>query len=627
MSFVHLHTHTEHSKLDGMARVEELLIRAKKLGMTSLAITDHGTCSGLYDLFKYAPKHGIKPIYGCEFYLDIGEKKRNHLVLLAKNDKGLENMFKLHEWSYVHGFSTKPRINMQVLQQYSSDLVCLSACLANIIPRSLSLGNYDIARDWAIEFQNMFGEDFYLEVQANSMQEQFHANRGVIKLANELGIKYVATNDVHYELEKDAEVHDVMLCMQTKKKVNDEKRWRFTTQDFWFKSEKEMYDTLYGLTPEERQKALTCTQTIADKCNATLVKGRYIPKFYDIPEGKTEESLLRELVTENYKTEIVEKGLHSKEYADAVKEELRVIEHTGYSGYHLIVQDFVNHAREVGVIVGDGRGSGAGCKVAYITKITRVEPTKYNLLFERFLAEGREPDYDIDFADNNIIFSYLQEKYGIENVARIVANGTLAPKAVARKVFSAYDHPEHIIAQVAGAILSTPKTTLEKSYKASTKLVELKKKYPKEFEAMERLEGRISHISQHAGGVIIYPNLSSLVPVHTDSEDRTRRIVSFDKYMIEDMGFCKIDCLGLIALATIDTCVKTIEELTGEKIDIYNINYEDEAVYTDLRQGNVSGVFQLEAQSSMVMQQKPSCFADLIAINALIRPKQNWALR
>lgn len=620
INFGHLHVHTEHSKLDGMPRIQELLARAKELGQTFMAVTDHGTCSGLYELDEFAEQFGIKPIFGCEFYLDIGQEKLNHLVLLAKNEKGLENIFALHEWSYVKGFSRKPTINMNVLQQYSEGIVCSSACLANVIPKSLSMYSYAIAHEWACKFLDIFGEDFYLEVQSNTIMEQKIANEGIIRLANDLGVKYIATNDVHYELKEDAEIHDVMLALQTNRKMNDPKRWSFTTKDFWFKDVNEMYKDLHGLTSEQKFTALKNTQEIASKCNVRLKRGTFLPKFYDVPEGQTEEQILRKIVTERYKKEIVARGLHTPEYKKEVAEELKVIEETGYAGYHLIVQDFVNYARTHDINVGDGRGSGAGCKTAYILGITRIEPNKYNLLFERFLSLGREPDYDIDFADNNAIFSYLQRKYGIENVARIVAFGTLAPRAVVRKVFSAFGYNESIIAQVTGCIPQEPKITLEKAYKSSKKLVEFKKKYEKEFKIIERLEGRISHESQHAGGVVIYPGLNKLVPLHTTSEDRTKRIISWDKYAVEKIGLCKIDCLGLVALETIDTCIKYVKDFKHEKIDIYEIDYEDKNVYKDLCAGKVSGVFQVENQSGMIIEQQPSCFLDLIALNALIRP-------
>lgn len=617
--FSHLHVHSQYSKLDGMGTIEELLQRAKELGQPALAITDHGTCSGLYDLFTLAPQYGIKPIYGCEFYLNNGmEDKRNHIVLLAKDDEGLKHIYKLHEYSYVEGFKTRPTINMDVLKQYKTGLICMSACLANIIPRSVSEGREDIAMQWIKEFKRLFDDDFYLEVQDSIVPEQKIANRGLIKLGKQLGVNCVATNDVHYTLKADSDYHDTMLCMQINKKKHDKDRWRFPCSEYWLKSENEM--VFDELDASDRLSALQTTMAIVDKCNATLTKGEYLPKYYDIPKGKTEEQLLREKVTARYKEEIQDKGYHTEQYVKDVMHELDVIEQTGYSGYHLIVSDFVEYSRKNRILVGDGRGSGSGCKVAYILGITRVEPNSHNLLFERFLDYGRQPDYDIDFADNNAIFEYLQSRYGIENVARIVAFGTLSAKAVSRKVFSAYGHPESLIAQVSGCIPAEPKMTLAKAYQISEQLGMFKKAYPVEFATMERLEGRISHTSQHAGGVIIYPNLAEHIPVHTDSDDRTKRIVSFDKKMAEDMGFCKIDCLGLEALTTLNQTINTIYDMEGIEVHLDTINYEDEAVYDDLCRGEIYGVFQLENQKDVVIKQQPRCFADIVALSSIIRP-------
>lgn len=619
MAFSHLHVHSMYSKLDGMASVKELLERAKALGQVALAITDHGTCSGLYDLWKYSSDYGIKPIYGCEFYLDVGiEDKRNHICLFAKDNEGLSNIFKLHEWSYHKGFKSKPRINIDILKEHSKGVIATSACLANIIPRSLASGDTFTAQKFALKFKEIFGEDFYLEVQDNESMEQYVANQGIMKLAKKLGIKVIATNDVHYALKEDYEIHDTLLCMQTGKLKSDEKRFRFNGNYYWLKSEDEM--ELSSLTKEERTMALHNTQEIVDKCNATLVKGNYLPKYYDVPKDKTEEQLLREVVTQRYKSTIQEQGYHTKQYVQDVMHELDVIEQTGYAGYHLIVQDFVNYSRSNGILVGDGRGSGAGCKVAYILGITKVEPNKHHLLFERFLDYGRQPDYDIDFADNTAIFKYLQERYGQENVARIVAFGTLAAKNVARRVFKAHGHDESLISQISGAIPDEPKITLAKAYKQSEKLVMFKAKYPKEFREMERLEGKICHTSQHAGGVVIYPNISSIIPVHTDSDDRNIRVCSFDKYMVEDLGFCKIDCLGLEALSTLNETVDTIYEMEGVHVDFDEINYEDPAVYDDLCKGAIYGIFQLENQKEIVIKQQPRCFSDVVALSSIIRP-------
>lgn len=395
--FNHLHVHTEFSLLDGMSKVEELFRRAKELGQEAIAITDHGTCSALFEAVKFAPKYGVKAILGCEFYLDLseyGDKKTSHVILLAKNNKGLENIFKLHEYSYVHGHKAKPCVTIDALRKHSNDVVCMTACLANIIPRSIMKGELDVAEQFIQMFKEIYGKNLFLEVQSNVLSEQYTANKGLEKFAEKYNVELVATNDVHYTYKSDADIHDVLLAMQTKRKMNDPKRWSFPSQCYWLKSEEEFIADLQGLTEHGLQRAVKNTVLIADMCNATIERGNYLPKYHTIPEGDTEEKMLRRLVTEKYKQEIFDKGIHTPDYFNAVKHELDVIERNGYSGYHLIVQDFVNHARNNNIPVGDGRGSGAGCKVAYITGITRVEPNQYNLLFERFLADGREPDYD-----------------------------------------------------------------------------------------------------------------------------------------------------------------------------------------------------------------------------------------
>lgn len=622
INFVHLHTHTEYSTLDGMGKVEELFQRAKELGQPALACTDHGSTSALWVAQKMGEKYGVKAILGTEFYYQRENDDANgHLIVLAKNDKGLENIFKLQEFAYVDNFYKKPRINWQKLIEHKEGLIVCSACLASTFAQYIMNGQFGEAREWAKKFKEEFGEDFYIEIQPNSIPEQYNVNSTSIRIAKQLGIKVVATNDVHYVLKDDWYAHEVLLALQVNKKMDDEKRFRFSTQDFWLKSKEEMLDTFIGIDKQDIVDAMNNTIEVMEKCNASIKIGHYLPEYYNIPKGETPRSILAKEIMQGAKRT---GKIKDRDYMVETQNELDVIDRNGYSGYFLIVQDYVNSARNNGNIVGDGRGSGAGSKVAYLTDITRIEPKTYDLLFERFMADGRTPDFDVDFSDQDGVFADLQSKYGEENVARIIAFGTLTPKAVCRKVFSAFGHGMAEINKISKLVPDLCQR-LSDAYKASPELLRYKKTYQKEFEIIERLEGIVSHESQHAGGVLIYPNLSSILPVKTKAEDRTKRIVAFDKYMIEELGHYKFDILGLETLPIIKRTLDYIKQSKGLDIDLYKINLNDKNIYEMLCSGDVSGVFQLANQAQKVMEQQPGDFKDLIAINALIRPGVgNW---
>lgn len=612
MAFCHLHVHSHFSILDGYGTIDELLAKAKELGQPAIALTDHGSTSGIWELQNKQEKYGVKAILGTEFYCEGVDGKNAHLVVFAMNNKGLENVFKLQEFAYVDNFYRKPRINDEVLFKHNEGLIVSSACLGGNIPKHILNGDMAKATALAKEYKRVFGDRFYIEIQPNDIPEQMVANKALVRLADMLNIEIIATNDVHYVNEEDWYPHEVMLAMQSKKKWDNPKRFKFPTHDLWLKSEEEMRKGFSYLPSDVVDKALNNTLVIADRCNAYMEKGNYLPHYHGC-DRKDERDVLVGKVKKG-----VEK-LGYKEHLNDIQHEINVIDEEGYCGYFLIVADYINWARENGIIVGDGRGSGAGSKVVYTTGISRVDPAPYNLLFERFLAHGRVPDIDTDFSNQEAVIEYLCSLYGEENVARIVTFGTLAPKAVTRKVLNCFGFTQGQIKRINAEILEKDKS-IHDSLKRSKKLREYASKYKDEFELISMLENRISHSGQHAGGVVIWEGLSSVLPVMTTSENRNRRIVAFDKIEVEELGFYKFDILGLKTVTVVQKAIESIKEVEGIDVDLHNINYEDEKVYDMLCQGDLSGVFQLSNQSGKIMEQKPRSFRDLIAINALIRP-------
>jgi DNA polymerase-3 subunit alpha len=618
-TFGHLHAHTEKgSVLDGMAKVKELIDTAQSLGQTFLAITDHGSMSALWEAQKYGDQVGVHIIHGCEFYYEyetpFEKKTHGHLLVLAKDNVGLANMYTMHQWACKENFSRNPRITWDVLKEHSEGLIVTSACLGSEFNQFIMNNQMDKATEWARKFKEVFGEDFYIELQPNSIPEQFLCNKVGIKIARQLGIKIVATNDVHYTFETDCFPHEVLLAMQFKRKMSDPKRFKFSSDDFWLKSEEEMYETFTGLSQEIVQEALNTTRKINDKCTARITKGHYLPSFYHIPEGETERSLLAKEIMTGLRSRTMSK---EKDFVKDVQHELDVIDRNGYSGYFLIVQDFVTSAKARGELVGEGRGSGAGSKVAYTTRITEIPPHEYDLLFERFMADGREPDFDVDFSNQSAVFKDLQGKYGVPNVARIIAYGTMTPKSVTRKVMNAFDHPMHIQSAIT-ALIPEGCEDLFDAITLSPALQAYQTQYSTEFDVMKRLQNVTSHLSQHAGGVLIYPDLGKHLPLFWD-RDNEIHVAGFDKYMLEDLGHFKFDVLGLETIEKLHACLESIRA-SGQTIDLATIDLEDQDVYSMLSSGDVSGIFQISAQSNKVMQQQPRSFRDLIAINALIRP-------
>jgi DNA polymerase-3 subunit alpha len=620
-NFTHLHVHTEYSALDGAARAEELAQTASEMGMTALACTDHGTASGLWQFQKACDKHNIKPILGLEFYYAYEEefahhefRGNGHLVVLAKNSEGLRNIFKLQEYSYVHGFHRKPRIDFETLCAHREGLIVTSSCLGSTFNQLIMKGDVRHALEWARKFRDVFQDDFYIELQPNQIPEQHICNLEGIRIARELGIRLVATNDVHYTFETDCFPHEVLLALQTNKKMDDPKRFKFDTNDFWLKSEEEMRSTFEQLEDSVVEEAFRGTKEIESKCNARIEPGHYFAEFHDL-NGVTPRKALVEKVMEGAR----EKGhVHDEPYMREVQEEIDVIDRNGYANYFLIVQDYIESAKRNSVIVGD-RGSVGGSKVAYLSGISTVEPKEYDLLFERFLSDGRIPDIDADFSDQDAVFEDLVRKHGEESVARVIAFGTLAPKAVTRKVFNAFGHDMSYQKKVTSLIPEDAKSVAH-ALTMSVELFELSRKHSVEFNVITRLEGIVSHESVHAGGVIIYPDLSNYLPLKTNRDNPTKRIAAWDKDMLEEVGFHKYDILGLKTLPVIRKALDFIRDVTGEEIDLDSIDFDDQAVYDMLCKGDVSGVFQLAAQSGKVVEQQPRNFRDIIAINALIRP-------
>lgn len=626
--FGHLHTHTEYSTLDGMSKIEELVLRAKELGQEFLAITDHGTMAGHLEFEETCNKHGIKPILGCEFYMSRGkackEDSGYHIIVLAKDEQGLRNMYKLQARAYKENYYRKPNITFEMLSELKEGLIVSSACIGGVIGQ-LTLTNISEAKLEAQKYKREFGEDFYLEMQPNDIPDQWVMNKALIKLSKELNVKLIATNDIHYVLKEDADVHEVLLALQVNQKMDSEKRFKFPTHDYWCKSEEEMINTFVGYNAQETEeilKSIHNTSEIANKCNAKVIKGHFLPTYPKL-NGMTEDDFLAEKTWEGFEKKYPKDYPNRGQIRKDILNELQVISEEGYSGYFINVADYIVDARENGVLVGDGRGSGCGSKVVYCMNITNVDPVPHNLLFERFMAHGRTPDLDVDFSDQEHVFKHLQNLHGMDNVARVATYGKLTCRNVVRKIMSAFGFSQKDIAIINGSLPKNLDVTVEQAYKESDKFRDFMDKNPFIAKCIRRLEGTICQEGKHAGGFVVYNNLTELTPCKYENDTHGNRcipVVQFDKKEIEKVGFYKMDVLGLENLTTVRYALDMVEENEGISIDLDEIDFEDENVYKMLQEGDVSGVFQLANQSAMIREQKPKCFADLIAINALIRP-------
>ncbi|KGN03337.1 DNA polymerase III subunit alpha [Clostridium novyi A str. 4570] len=626
--FVHLHTHTEYSLLDGSGKIGGLINRAKELGMDSLAITDHGTMFGCVDFYKKAKDAGIKPIIGSEIYVasksmnikrNDSENKNHHLVLLVKNEIGYKNLMKIVSKAAIDGFYYKPRVDHEYLKEHSEGLIALSACLAGEVSYNLLNGTKEKAREVALFYKDIFKEGFYLELQYHGIDKQLRANEMLIELARELDIPLVATNDVHYIKKEDAKSHDVLLCIQTGKTLDDTDRMRYEPQNFYLKSPEEMYDT-FSYVPE----ALENTVKIAEECNFDYVFHESKLPNFPLPEGKDHFEYMKELC---YKGLEVRYPQITPELKERLEYELGVIKQMGYVDYFLIVWDFFRFSHEKGIMTGPGRGSAAGSLVAYTLGITKIDPIKYNLIFERFLNPERVsmPDIDSDFCyeRRGEVIDYVVEKYGKDNVSQIVTFGTMAPRACIRDVGRAMNYSYAEVDRIAKMIPTVLGITIDKALEMNP---ELKEAYDSDSRVKELidvardLEGLPRHTSTHAAGVVIASQpLVNYVPL---SKNEEAIVTQFTMTTLEELGLLKMDFLGLRTLTVIRDAIDLVKKKTGTEIDLDKINFEDENVYAMLGKGKTVGVFQLESagMTNFMKELKPESLEDIIAGISLYRP-------
>ena len=625
--FTHLHVHTEYSLLDGASKIPELVSYAKELGMDSLAITDHGVMYGAVEFYQECTKAGIKPIIGCEVYLakgshlDMTEKTRYHLILLAENDIGYHNLMRIVSKGQLEGFYYKPRVDKDILRTYSEGIICLSACIAGEVPRLINSGNMDGARRCVQEYIDIFGKDnYFLEIQNHDIPEEKTAAEGLRQLAQEFGIGLVATNDLHYVRREDAEAQDVLLCIQTTSNVDDPGRMRFPNDSFYLKSAEEMAE-LFGGYPE----ALENTCRIADRCNVKLEFGHLLLPEFPVPEGFDAVSYLRHLCEEALpeRYEVVDETVRKR-----LDFELDIINTMGYACYFLIVWDFINYCRSHDIPVGPGRGSAAGSIVAYLLRITNIEPLRYHLLFERFLNPERVsmPDIDTDFCyvKRNQVLDYVVRRYGQERVSQIITFGTLQARAAVRDVGKALGMSYTSVDEVAKMIPRELGITLDKALKSSNdfkRAYESRPEVKKLVDLARSVEGLPRNAGTHAAGVIIAPrDLRDYVPLQQGSDSGV--ITQYDKNKVEELGLLKMDFLGLRTLTVIGDCIQFIKETTGEIVDIDNIPLHDKETCEMLCRGETACVFQLESAgiTKLVMDLAPESFEDLIPLVALYRP-------
>ena len=627
--FVHLHIHSEFSLLDGANRIKDLPVRAKELGMDSIAITDHGVMFGAIDFYKACKKEGVKPIIGCEVY--VAPRSRTdkqpgidnhyyHLILLAKNNEGYKNLSKLVSLSFVDGYYYKPRIDREILEKYHEGLICLSACLAGEVNQALLSGQNEKAEQVALWHKKVFGDDYYIEIQNNGIKEQVLANQKLVQLARKLDIPLVATNDAHYLKREDAYNHEVLLCIQTGKRMSDEDRMKFDTDELYVKSPEEMAE-YFKAFPD----AIENTVKIAEQCNVEFEFGHTILPNYDVPpEYPTHYDFLKELCDKGLKKRYGENL--SEEIQKRAEYELSIIKKMGYVDYYLIVWDFIHYAKTNGIPVGPGRGSGAGSILAYAIEITDIDPIKYGLLFERFLNPERisMPDFDVDFSDERRqeVIDYVARKYGHDHVSQIITFGTMAAKMVIRDVARVLDYPYAEADALAKMIPNEIHITIKKALEQNK---ELKERYDTDEQTRKildiamGLEGMPRQASTHACGVVITKDpVDTYVPLYVrDGQINTQYIMT----TLEELGLLKMDFLGLRNLTVIQNTIDMVKENHGIDVE-FDQDMSDPKVYKLWQDGNTSGIFQFESQgmTNFMKELKPDCLEDLIAGVSLYRP-------
>lgn len=636
MAFTHLHVHTEYSLLDGSSKIKEITARAKELGMDSLAITDHGVMYGCVDFYKACEKVGIKAIIGCEVYVapgsrfekenSVSDERYRHMVLLAENNKGYQNLIKIVSKGFTEGFYYKPRVDDEVLREYHEGIIACSACLAGEIPAYLMKGQYEEARKSALKYDEIFGHgNFFLELQDHGIPEQGMVNSQLLRLHEETGIDLVATNDVHYTFAEDVEAHDILLCIQTQKKVSDEDRMRYEGGQFFLKSEEEMA-ALFKYAPE----AIENTHKIAERCNVTFEFGNYKLPHFDVPEGYTSETYLYMLCDDGLKKRYADKSSEEFEELKArMSYELDTIRNMGFVDYFLIVWDFIHYAKTHGIPVGPGRGSAAGSIVSYALGITEIDPMPYSLVFERFLNPERVtmPDIDVDFCyeRRQEVIDYVTRKYGKDHVVQIVTFGTLQARGVLRDVGRALDMSYADTDRIAKMVPTELGMTLDKALESNP---EFKAAYEEEeqvrylIDMSKRLEGLPRHTSMHAAGVVIAPApADDFVPLSRSSDNYIT--TQYTMTTLEELGLLKMDFLGLRTITVIDNAAKAVRSSgKNPEFDIEKIDYNDKKVYDLIGSGHTDGIFQLESTGmrNFMKELKPENMEDIIAGIALYRP-------
>ncbi len=631
MAFTHLHVHTEYSLLDGSNKIKEYVKRVKELGMDSAAITDHGAMYGVIDFYRACKEEGINPVLGCEVYVAPnsrfdrevtgGDDRYYHLVLLAENNKGYENLMKIVSRGYTEGYYYKPRVDMEVLREFHEGIIALSACLAGEVPRYIEKGLIEEAEQAALKYQECFGKDnYFLELQDHGIPAQSTVNTALIGMSRKLDIPLVCTNDVHYTYAEDVEPHDILLCIQTGKKLSDENRMRYEGGQYYVKSEEEMK----GLFPYAWE-AVENTQRIADRCHVEIEFGvTKLPK-YEVPEGFDSWTYLKYLCEKGMKERYPEGG---EGLDQRLSYELGVIREMGYVDYFLIVWDYINYAREHDIPVGPGRGSAAGSIVSYCLRITDIDPIKYSLLFERFLNPERVsmPDIDVDFGDEGRqeVIDYVREKYGDDRVVQIVTFGTMAAKAVIRDVGRVMELPYAFVDSIAKMIPREPNITIDRALSINSEFKQLyqnDEQVKRLIDMCRRLEGLPRNMSMHAAGVVICKEpAEDFVPLARAQDGSI--VTQFTMTTIEELGLLKMDFLGLRNLGVIQNACRMIGKETGSEPDIDHLSFDDEKVFAAIGTGKTEGVFQLESggMRNFMKELKPQNFEDIIAGISLFRP-------